>query len=61
MYLFMWIAAAWLVAAVIVTLVFFGAKRSQFLQAWLFGEKPSAEVRHLTIPTTSVETTRLAA
>lgn len=62
MYLLIWVAAAWLVAAAVVTVAFFGARRSRLLYSWLFGDKPSAEVHRLIIPATPAErTTRMAA
>ena len=61
MYLLFWIAAAWLATTAVVTLAFFGARRSRLLYGWLFGDRPTAEVRRLPTPGPSVERiTRLA-
>lgn len=49
MSLLIWVAAAWLAAAAGVTITFFAAKRSRFVHAWLFGEKPTAEIRRLAV------------
>jgi hypothetical protein len=62
MYILLWAAAAWLSAALIVTAVFFGAKRSRMLYHWLFGDRPGAEVHRLVTPVSRADaTTRLAA
>ena len=62
MYLLIWVGAAWLAAAAVVTMAFFGARRSPLLYAWLFGDKPTAEVRRLVQPTRAIEQAiRLAA
>ena len=49
-----WVAAAWLVAAAVITLAFVCAKRSQRLYAWLYGEKPASGVVRLSAPQTQI-------
>lgn len=45
-----WIAAAWLATAAVITLAFFGAKRSHQIYVLLFGEVPAADVLRLAVP-----------